>query len=69
MSSLTNIANEIKLLEKGENLEKMHPSKKVFSKRFYKLDLKNQQIVANTRQCGKRQKTCSYMCILLYYCI
>ena len=60
MSSLTNIANEIKLLEIGEKLDKMHPSKKVFSKRFYKLDLKNQQIIANTRQFGKKQKTCIY---------
>ena len=54
------IANDIKLLEKGEKLDKMNPVKKKFNKRFYKLDLKNRQLVANTKQCGKRQKTCEH---------
>lgn len=50
------ITKEISLLEKGHKLDKLISKK--FSKRTYKLDLRNKKLVANTRQFGKTQKEC-----------
>jgi len=57
MSAMKNLANEIRLLEKGERLEKMSSSSK-FKKRFFKLDLDKMQLTASTKRCGKLQKEC-----------
>jgi hypothetical protein len=56
--SSEDILNEIKILEKGEKLDKLHPVKKKFNKRLYKIDLKNRRLVASTKQCGKKEKSC-----------
>ena len=55
------ILNEIKFLEKGEKLDKLNPVKKKFNKRLYKIDLKNRRLVASTKQCGKKEKSCKYI--------
>ena len=64
-NSIEDIKNDIKLLEKGKKLEKMNQNKKTFTKRLYRLDLKNSRLVANTRQCGKKEKTCNLSIIYI----
>ena len=52
--------NDIKSLENDAHFKKMHPKKLKFHKRRYKLDVKNDQLVASTRKCFKRERTCKY---------
>ncbi len=51
--------NDIKILEKGMNLHKMNQSKEDFNKRFYRLDLINNQLVASTKEFRKKEKSCN----------
>ncbi len=51
--------NDILILEKGMNLHKMNQSKEDFNKRFYRLDLKNNQLVASTKEFRKKEKSCN----------
>ena len=53
------LENDLKALETGAHLEKMHVERKKFQKRFYKLDLKNNRLIASTRQLGKKEKICN----------
>jgi len=53
--------NDINILEKGMNLFKMSQSKKDFNKRFYRLDLNNNQLVASTKEFRKKQKSCNFL--------
>ncbi len=50
--------DDIKLLEAGMTLRKMNRSKEEFNDRFYRLDLNNNQLVANTREFRKKEKLC-----------
>jgi hypothetical protein len=52
---------DIKILEEGMFLEKMNQTKEDFNKRFYRLDLNNNQLVASTKEFRKKEKTCEYI--------
>jgi hypothetical protein len=52
------LENDLKALENGVSLQKMHIEKKKFKKRLYKFDFKNKKLVASTRQFGKKEKIC-----------
>ena len=49
--------DDITTLETGTFLKKMDP-KGNFNHRFYRLDLKNNQIVASTKEFRKKEKLC-----------
>lgn len=49
--------DDIKVLEVGMTLRKMNSSKNSFNDRFYRLDLNNNQLVANTKEFRKTEKT------------
>lgn len=58
--------NDIQILETGMHLLKMNQSKEDFNKRFYRLDLNNNRIVANTKEFRKKEKNCMYLTALVY---
>ena len=49
--------DDITTLETGTYLKKMN-SKGDFNQRYYRLDLKNNQLVANTKEFRKKEKQC-----------
>lgn len=52
--------DDIKLLETGMTLKKMNRTKDEFNDRYYRLDLNNNQLVANTKEFRKKEKLCIY---------
>lgn len=50
--------DDIKLLETGMMLLKMKANKEQFNQRFYRLDLNNNQLIASTKEFGKKEKIC-----------
>ena len=52
------ISTEISLLEKGHEIDKLISDKLKFTKRTFKIDLKNSRLVANSRQFGKKERSC-----------
>ncbi len=50
--------NDIKILQEGMFMLKMNQSKEGFNKRYYKLDLDNNQLVASTKEFRKKEKLC-----------
>ena len=50
--------NESKLIEQGMILNKLNNKRKKFEEVFYKLDLVNFQLVASTKEFGRKQKYC-----------
>jgi hypothetical protein len=59
--------DDIKLLEAGMTLKKMNRSKEDFNDRFYRLDLNNNQLVANTKEFRKKEKLCWCFCLFIRY--
>jgi hypothetical protein len=57
--------DDIKTLETGMQLRKMNPNKDEFNDRFYRLDLNNYQLVANTKEFRKKEKICNYALVFL----
>lgn len=53
--------DDIKVLETGMQLRKMKPSKDEFNDRFYRLDLINNQLIANTKEFRKKEKYCKLL--------
>lgn len=51
--------DDITTLETGMSLRKMNQSKEEFNTRFYRLDLKNNQLVASTKEFRKKEKLCN----------
>lgn len=51
--------DDIKLLETGMILQKMKASKEQFNQRSYRLDLNNYQLIASTKEIGKKEKICN----------
>lgn len=54
----SHIENDIKALENNAHIKKMHPKKLKFHKRNFKLDVKNQRLIASTGKCFKRERVC-----------
>ena len=52
--------NDIKILQEGMFMLKMNQSKEGFNKRYYKLDLDNNQLVASTKEFRKKEKLCKF---------
>lgn len=57
--------DDIKLLENGMPLLKMKANKEQFNNRYYRLDLNNYQLIASTKEFGKKEKICIYSLILM----
>ena len=49
--------DDIKVLEAGMTLRKMN-NKEEFNDRFFRLDLLNNQLIANTKEFRKKEKYC-----------
>lgn len=52
--------DDVTTLETGMTLRKMNQSKEEFNQRFYRLDLKNNQLVASTKEFRKKEKLCNF---------
>ena len=57
--------DDISVLETGMFLKKMNRWKESFNQRFYRLDLKNNQLVASTKEFRKKEKICKLFKIYL----
>ena len=55
---IQHMENDIKALENTAHIKKMHPKKLKFHKRNFKLDVKNQRLIASTGKCFKRERVC-----------
>jgi len=58
LNPVIHVENDIKALESGFYLKKMHPKKLKFNKRKYKIDTKNKKLVASSKYCFMREKIC-----------
>jgi hypothetical protein len=56
--------NDIATLETGMNLKKLNQAKEEFNQRFYRLDLKNNQLIASTKEFRKKEKLCKFINII-----
>jgi len=56
--------NDIATLETGMNLKKLNQAKEEFNQRFYRLDLKNNQLLASTKEFRKKEKLCKFINII-----
>jgi len=58
--------DDIKTLETGMTLSKLHQVKEEFNSRFYRLDLKNNQLIASTKEFRKTEKLCKLYELIKY---